>query len=274
MFGSDEVNHNISLHLIGILQHFYYCLSAGLKMDRLPYELLSSIFKLLSRDDVVNLPYSISRKGLSGTDVASGFRTFHDVWINEKSLQSLLRASKHPLIGPAIEELVFVFDRFAEISNKKFKASHQDDHYIAMEGRNCSKHWRRDTFHSPPCVDKDDTFAASCCTEKELERKWTHYRKLYLSRQHLADSGGDARILTAAMKCLPTVSSILLDNYYNDLNSKPEALSGDAWCFHCGHDPVDDSGVHLMKVILNSLADSGLKLRRLRVRVDGGPNRW
>ena len=73
-------------------------------MDRLPSELLQMIFEYSSNEDIINLPYSISCKGLTEGELSRRFTVYRGIWIDEQSLKLLVRASNHPLIGITIQE--------------------------------------------------------------------------------------------------------------------------------------------------------------------------
>ena len=62
------------------------------------------IFEYSSNEDIINLPYSISCKGLTEGELSRRFTVYRGIWIDEQSLKLLVRASNHPLIGITIQE--------------------------------------------------------------------------------------------------------------------------------------------------------------------------
>ena len=268
-------------------------------MDRLPSELLQIIFEYSSDEDLINLPYSISCKGLTKGELIRRFAIYRGVWIEEQSLKLLIRASNHPLIGHTIQELQFDLDRIPYICRCEFR----DRHWSNCPGRSCQRPARRGhqlawhtakdrralcspeaayTSLGPPshrrdercteCVLLDRKWASyrrdQRCTECVLlGRKWARYRSLYQSQCRLAEKEGDIDIMTLAFKVLASLKAITIANEH-----KARKLLGDTWCEELDHNRTKDSGAHLMKVILKALARSGLKLQQFRQGVSTGPD--
>lgn len=263
-------------------------------MDQLPYELLWRIFSSLSKEDIINLPYSISCNGLSQADVASRFQQeIQDIRIDEAGLRSLLRASRHPLIGPTIKVLCFALDSISltHLSAREYERSRKEDQIIAKrawtkqsmvkklaEQKLAQKKLaeqqlsgRNNAIHAPIFIKDGDIMAPKwrCCNENALEDPYAHYRRICRSQWRFVDEEGDIRLLSRAMESLPFVTDIVIGGYsWNPERAyNAKTLLGDAWCSGCVHDPADFE-THLMKVVLKSLAESGLEIRRFIIEDD------
>jgi len=250
-------------------------------MDRLPYELLWRIFSSLSNEDIINLPYSISCNGLSEADVASRFRhEVPDICIDEAGLRSLLRIGRHPIVGPTTEVLNFALDStsLTYVSAWKYERHCKEDHINAErawteqseEKKLAEQHLpgRNDAIHAPLFIKDGDIMVPKwrCCNEKALEGKYAHYNRICESQRRYIDEEGDIRLLSKAMKLLPFVTDIVIggDSWNPNRTDNAKILLGDAWCSGCVPDPVDFEA-HLLKVVLKSLAESGLEIRRFLI---------
>ena len=249
-------------------------------MDRLPSELLQIIFGHLSNEDIINLPYSISCKGLTNSELSRRFAVYRGIWIDEQSLKVLVRASNHPLIGLITQELQFDLDRVPYVCKCEFKDWHWSNHLPSskfcddlvrrvhpMEWHTNSAHRR--TLCSPEAAHTTSLPSSLNIDERcigcvDSERKWARYQQLYQSQCHLAASEGDIDLMTLAFESLASVKTITIANQLKVWNSKTKELLGDAWCEGFDHDRAKGSGAHLMRVILKALAGSGLKLRQFR----------
>lgn len=251
-------------------------------MDTLPYELLSPILSHLSNDDIINLPYSISSNGLTHTDIAARFQhRIEDISIDEAGLRSLLRAARHPLIGPTITKLGFGFDskRLRHPFEDSFQRYHQDDHVKArqaLEKRAAETNATQlsnseKEIHAPTLVRRGGILVPKwrCCTPQALARKYARYSRLYDAQWRFVYKEEDLRVLTAAMGSLPAVTDVLIGGSdfrtpHRAAKATPKSLLGDAWFSGCGEEQMDFEA-HLMALLLRSLAGSGLKVRRFGI---------
>ena len=106
-----------------------FLLSSSSKMDKLPYELLSVIFALLSKEDVINLPTTITFKGLTDREASSMFHTI-DVYLDQRSLRSFIRAGQHPFIYTRVMRLQFHGDYLARLGARKFQGFHNKNYEV------------------------------------------------------------------------------------------------------------------------------------------------
>lgn len=248
-------------------------------MDKLPYELLSSIFSHLSNEDIINLPYSLSCPGLTHADIATRFhQQIEDISIDEAGLRSLLRAARNPLIGPTITKLDFGFHskRLRYPYEDDFQRHHQKDHVKARQARekraeetNVALFDREHGIHAPTLVRMGSVLVPKwrCCTPQALVRKYAHYRKVSDLQWRFVYKEEDLRVLTRAMGFLPTVTDVVIggsDLRTPDRTEKAKSLLGDAWFSDCVEEQTDFDA-HLMQLLLRSLAGSGLKVRRFGI---------
>ena len=248
-------------------------------MDRLPSELLQIIFEYSSNEDIINLPYSISCKGLTDGELSRRFTVYRGIWIDERSLKLLVRASNHPLIGLTIQELQFDLDRIPFVCRCEFRDRHWSDRLAGIKAceaqRLCRWTWHTATDCRAYCSPKaahtslnpslNTSFEYRRCKYcKHLDRNWARYQHFYQSQCRFEQKERDIDMMTSAFESLASVTTITIANQHEDWNRNVRELLGDAWRLVFDHAPVKDSGIHLMKVISKALTASRLKLQHSR----------
>lgn len=213
-------------------------------MEKLPFELLSPIFSQLTQEDLINLPISITSKGLTNQELSSIFRII-DVWLDEKSLRSFVRAGHHPLISSRVQSIRFHDDRLAQISSYQFQARH---------GRHFGK--VAPTSHVATQVDPCEMKLSwntdvALCEKPRSMHKYRRYLELYEATEDLRAQKKDRALLVKGLGRFRFSPSIILDNHYG-FSSQLRFRSplGDAWFPACEGTPNRHTESHLSELLM------------------------
>ena len=204
-------------------------------MEKLPYELLSCIFADLTQEDIINLPSLIARKGLTEEELSSKFGII-DVWIDEQSLRTLIRAVLHPLFGNHIQILCFHTDQLARISFRQFY-----------------NHYRRDFG--------EDVERA----QRKTKEDYCHYGQLYEAQQHFKAEQRDFGLLIKALQSLRCHPSIIINNHYGSPSQYPATL-GDSWDRNCGRSYNFRARSYVFDLLIQSLGKCKMAVSELGIQ--------
>ena len=175
-------------------------------IDHLPAEILGQVFEYLSDDDILNLPHWLCAKGLLEKEGRCRFGQHH-VWAEEKSVQKLVRFSRHPIIQEFVEELVLAIEVPQDIDLEIFLESHWHEKHgiVSMAPEDLSL----ENFHTLARIPGKD--CQHCAGWPSLSQRWTEHRQFLRSFQGLKRNKKD---IAAALRRLEHLSIITIDNLY------------------------------------------------------------
>ena len=227
-------------------------------MDRLPYELLYPILSELSQEDLVNLPFSVTSRGLSEKEISDRFSTV-DVWLDEKSLNTLLRVAQHPLFSPSIQRLRFHSDELASVGPLRFRhydwgqncedgpcnlCYKADDHLVKYNGdEDASLQGCKDFVQKPDCATK----------------RYLRYRTLYDAQESMKKQKKDYILLVKALRRFRSLPAIIIDFHYGfSSRARWPILLGNAWVQQCESLRPRVAGIRVFEMLMRALARCNL----------------
>lgn len=182
-------------------------------MDRLPYELLSLILAQLSQEDLVNLPFSITSRGLSEKEISARSSTI-DVWLDERSLNTLSRVARHPVFSPGIQRIRFHPDEPASVGPRKFR------HYTSgedCEDPRCVACYKADQ-HLVIYPGDEDTSLSGCKDfiqePDSATKRYLRYRTLDDAQESMKEQNKDYILLTKALRRFRSLPAVIIDFHY------------------------------------------------------------
>ena len=223
-------------------------------MDRLPYELLSQIFAQVSQEDLVNLPFSVVSRGLSKKDILARFSTI-DVWLDQRSLNTLRRVAQHPFFSPSIRGLRFHPDDLASVGPRKFRhgALVED-----CEGARCFVCYKAD--QQSVIYTGDEKASLTSCKDFIQEpdsatKRFLRYKLLYDAQQSMKEQEKDYTLLTKALRRFHSLPAVIIDFHYGfSSRARWRTLLGDAWVHQCEPLHPRRAGSRLFKMLMRALA--------------------
>ncbi|KAL8629626.1 hypothetical protein Q9189_004644, partial [Teloschistes chrysophthalmus] len=213
-------------------------------MERLPFELLSLILADLSREDIINLPYSIACKGLSERQLSTIFNSI-DVWLDEKSLRTMIRATKHSLVLRQIKSLRFHGDELSRVSSRKFQGYFTNDYNVDAYGLDQAT--RHIALAGPPSPSREVVI----CRSGDAVEKYRRYKELYQAQENMRAQNKTMALLAKGLLRLHNPPSLVIDHRYGfSSHTRLNALLGDAWLPACEERPLNQNRSYLFELLV------------------------
>lgn len=192
-------------------------------IERLPYKLLSQILANLNQEDIINLPCSIACKGLSERQLSTIFNVI-DIWLDEKSLRTFIRATKHPLVISRVKSLRFHGDELSRVGSRTFQGHFTNDYNVDAYGLDPAT--RQIASAGPPSSSRE---VVICRSGNAVER-YRRYRELYQAQENMRLQNKTIALLAKGLRRLHNPLSFIIDNHYGfSSQARLKTLLGEAW---------------------------------------------
>ena len=260
-------------------------------MERLPYELLSLILAQLSQEDLVNLPFWVTSRGLSEKEISARSSTI-DVWLDEKSLNTLSRVARHPVFSPSIQRIRLHPDELASVGPRRFRhytsgeacadprciACYPMPYYGAISGvvasaiyKSAAKEltpvlsraWDKADQHPVKYPGDVDTRSSGCKDfiqePDSATKRYLRYKTLYDAQESMKEQNRDYILLTKALRRFRSLPAVIIDFHYGSSSqARWPVLLRDAWVHHCEPLHNRQAGSRLFQVLMRALSRCNL----------------
>lgn len=254
-------------------------------MERLPTETLVQIFDFLTPNDILNLPFHVTMAGLTRDNARRRFSRTR-IWIHKGSLNRLVRISLHPLISSCVEELVIGTQRpgylpQADSSDEEWFQARSQPQKIFQLAPELSNDARLTEGALEGIVGSNFRDQAKISSQQLRHltptEKYTLSINAYKEQLRFQESGLDQAMLTVAFVGLSALKRIGIDNNLRDVRERdeydeydyddegPDANQNTAII---DNDPHEGYGGHLVAILMQSLASSGLAIESFQIRSD------
>lgn len=183
-------------------------------MNRLPNEILALIYSQLNDQDIINLPFHLTR-GLSRKDTRRRFHHLH-TFLNQIKVRQLVRIAANPQIRETVTKISFCTTRPDVPCESGFLRAaweqHDYDWYIAgNEGlfAYMPRHLNFDNFHVHCEISESTCYS---CQRLSLKAQYIRCKSQYEAWTKWHCSGEDVSLLALAMAWLPNLKTLRIDN--------------------------------------------------------------